>query len=78
MAESKKGDHNLALKNYKKNLDIWKNADNDLPELIDAKKRLAKLSDPYNKQPLFSENNDIINIKNPLMLNRNVFKNSTK
>ena len=43
MAESKKGDHNLALKNYKKNLDIRKNADNDLPELIDAKKRLAKL-----------------------------------
>ena len=44
----------------------------------EKKKRLAKLSDPYNKQPLFSENNDIMNIKNPLMLNRNVFKNSVK
>ncbi|MCK5703063.1 MAG: tetratricopeptide repeat protein, partial [Cyclobacteriaceae bacterium] len=39
----KKGDHNLAVQNYKKFLRIWKNADEDLPELIDAKKRLALL-----------------------------------
>jgi len=32
-----------AIENYEKFLDIWKEADEDLPELIDAKKRLAKL-----------------------------------
>ena len=37
------GDHQLALKNYTKFLEMWKNADEDLPELIDAKARLAKL-----------------------------------
>ena len=37
----KKGDHNLAVKNYKKFLEIWKDADKDLPELIDAKKRMV-------------------------------------
>jgi tetratricopeptide (TPR) repeat protein len=37
------GDRNLALKNYTKFLEIWKNADEDLPELIDAKKRLVNL-----------------------------------
>jgi len=38
-----KGEYKLARNNYKKFLEIWKNADEDLPELIDAKKRLAKL-----------------------------------
>ena len=38
------GDRNLALKNYKKFLEMWKNADEDLPDLIDAKKRLANLT----------------------------------
>lgn len=32
-----------AIAEYEKFLDIWKNADADQPELIDAKKRLAKL-----------------------------------
>ena len=39
----KKGDANLAIKNYEKFLELWKDADQDLPELIDAKKRLANL-----------------------------------
>ena len=39
-----KGDQGLALKNYTKFLDMWKNADEDLPDLIDAKKRLADLA----------------------------------
>lgn len=47
-------------------------------EREERKKRLAKLSDPYNKLALFRENNDIMNVKNPLMLKRNVFKNSIK
>ncbi len=38
-------DRNLAIKNYTKFLEMWKNADEDLPELIDAKKRLANLKD---------------------------------
>jgi tetratricopeptide (TPR) repeat protein/predicted Ser/Thr protein kinase len=33
----------LAMENYQKFLKIWKNADADLPDLIDAKERLAKL-----------------------------------
>jgi len=32
-----------AIKEYEKFLDIWKNADKDQPELIDAKKRLVSL-----------------------------------
>ncbi|OVE79484.1 hypothetical protein BVY01_02435 [bacterium I07] len=32
-----------AIINYEKFLDIWKDADEDLPELINAKKRLAEL-----------------------------------
>jgi tetratricopeptide (TPR) repeat protein len=39
----KKGDNNLAVKSYEKFLALWKNADQDLPDLIDAKKRLANL-----------------------------------
>ncbi len=39
----KKGDQKLAIENYEKFLDLWKDADKDLPELIDAKSRLAKL-----------------------------------
>jgi hypothetical protein len=37
------GDHKKALINYVKFLDMWKNADQDLPELIDAKKRFKNL-----------------------------------
>ena len=33
----------LARKNYEKFLNLWKITDEDLPDLIDAKPRLAKL-----------------------------------
>jgi tetratricopeptide (TPR) repeat protein len=39
----KKGDTQLAIDNYEKFLELWKDADEDLPDLIDAKARLAKL-----------------------------------
>ena len=39
----KKGDAQLAIENYEKFLDLWKDADEDLPDLIEAKTRLAKL-----------------------------------
>jgi serine/threonine protein kinase/tetratricopeptide (TPR) repeat protein len=39
----KKGDTKLAIENFERFLDIWKNADKDLPDYIDAKARLAKL-----------------------------------
>ena len=45
----KKGDTQLAIQNYEKFLDLWKDADKDLPDLIDAKKRLAKLKEMSNK-----------------------------
>jgi len=45
----KKGDTKFAIENYEKFLDLWKNADKDLPDLIDAKKRLAKLKEISNK-----------------------------
>ena len=34
----------MAIEQYEKFLEIWKNADDDLPELIDAKKRYAQLT----------------------------------
>jgi len=46
---AKKGDTQLAIQNYEKFLDLWKDADEDLPDLIDAKKRLAKLKEMSNK-----------------------------
>jgi serine/threonine protein kinase/Tfp pilus assembly protein PilF len=39
----KKGNANLAIKNYEKFLTLWKDADKDLPDSIDAKERLSKL-----------------------------------
>jgi len=39
----KKGDKNNSEKNFEIFLNLWKNADPDLPDLIDAKKRLAAL-----------------------------------
>jgi tetratricopeptide (TPR) repeat protein len=38
-----KGDTSKAIKNYEKLLDIWKNADKDLVDLIDTKIRLMDL-----------------------------------
>ncbi|MBC8183798.1 tetratricopeptide repeat protein [candidate division KSB1 bacterium] len=38
-----KGTTQKAIKEYEKFLDIWKDADEDLPELIDTKDRLKKL-----------------------------------
>ena len=38
-----KGAAQKAIKEYEKFLDIWKDADDDSPELIDAKARLEKL-----------------------------------
>jgi len=37
------GERRLAIKSYTKFLELWKNADEDLPDFIDAKARLAKL-----------------------------------
>ncbi len=45
----KKGDTNLAIKNYEKFLELWKDADKDLPDLIDAKTRYAKLTEVDSK-----------------------------
>jgi serine/threonine protein kinase/tetratricopeptide (TPR) repeat protein len=39
----KKGDSKLAIENYQKLLDLWKDADPDIPELVDAKERITKL-----------------------------------
>ena len=38
-----KGWSGKAIKQYETFLDIWKDADEDLPELADARARLAKL-----------------------------------
>ncbi len=40
----KKGDKQRAIENTKKFLALWKDADPDLPDLIDAKERLARLT----------------------------------
>jgi len=45
----KKGDTQRAIENTEKFLELWKDADLDLPDLIDAKKRLAKLKEMSNK-----------------------------
>ena len=39
----KKGDQKHALDHYERFLDMWKNADEDLPELVDAKMRMSRL-----------------------------------
>jgi tetratricopeptide (TPR) repeat protein len=39
----KKGDKQLAVESYEKFLNIWKEADQDLPDLIEAKARVTKL-----------------------------------
>ena len=39
----KKGNYEQAMIYYKEFLNIWKDADEDLPELIDVKSRLPKL-----------------------------------
>ena len=38
-----KGDIVSAIENYEKLLDLWKDADEDLVDLVDAKKRLKRL-----------------------------------
>jgi tetratricopeptide (TPR) repeat protein len=38
-----KGEREKAINEYEKFLDLWREADEDLPELIDAKKRFEKL-----------------------------------
>ncbi len=43
VAYEKQGDKNKAISEYKKFLDIWKDADFNSPEISDAKVRLAKL-----------------------------------
>jgi serine/threonine protein kinase/tetratricopeptide (TPR) repeat protein len=45
----KKGQFAFAIKNYQKFLTLWKDGDQDLPELIDAKKRLAILESKKNR-----------------------------
>ena len=40
----KTGNREQAISNYQKAVDQWKNADDDLPELLDAKVRLTELS----------------------------------
>ena len=39
----KKGDKKLAAEYYQRLLTLWRDADKDLPELVDTKSRLAKL-----------------------------------
>ena len=46
----KKGDNQLAIQNYEKFLDLWQDADEDLPDLIDAKERLARLTPLDNRE----------------------------
>jgi tetratricopeptide (TPR) repeat protein len=39
-----KGDSKLALESYRRFLNLWKDADRDLPDLLDAKAHLARLT----------------------------------
>ena len=39
----KLNDSKSAMQSYQKLLDLWKDADKNIPELIDTKKRLARL-----------------------------------
>ena len=39
----KMGNREQAVRYYRKALDQWKNADEDMPELVDVKERFAKL-----------------------------------
>ena len=48
----KKSDKRLAIENTEKFLDLWKDADPDLPDLIDAKERLARLKGMTQKNNL--------------------------
>lgn len=41
----KRGDKQLAIQNYEKFVDLWKDADKDLPDLIDAKARLVRMKE---------------------------------
>jgi hypothetical protein len=43
MAYEKMGDYAKAKENYEALLALWKDADSNIPELIDTKKRLANL-----------------------------------
>ena len=43
------GNVNLALENYNRFLELWKDADEDLPELIDTKMRYASLTESTSK-----------------------------
>ena len=40
-----KGDAQAAMQYYKRVLDLWKTADDDLPDLLEAKQRLAHLKE---------------------------------
>ena len=39
----KLNDTKSAIENYQRLVDLWKEADNNIPELIDSKRRLATL-----------------------------------
>ena len=45
------GDKSGALKEYERFLDLWKNADSDLPELTEAKRAVARVRNPLSIRP---------------------------